>query len=103
MSNRFQNSPYKSDAFWIVYKKRFLDLRCGNGKCIPERFKCDKQQDCENNEDEADCDPSVIRTCSQDEYTCNNGACILVSGNCLISHPYRQDIPVARHSVLAVF
>lgn len=67
----------------------FTLSRCNNGKCIPDRWKCDKQQDCDENEDEKNCGNNITRTCSPDEFTCQNGACILVRiANFSLSHYY---------------
>lgn len=55
------------------------NFRCNNTKCIPERYRCDKQKDCDESEDETNCDYNITKTCSPEEYTCENGGCILVS------------------------
>lgn len=63
-----------NNSFYI----RFC-FRCNSGKCIPERYRCDKQQDCDENEDEIHCDYNITKTCATDEFTCDSGACILVN------------------------
>lgn len=56
--------------------------RCDD-KCIPEKLRCDKEQDCQGGEDELHCTTNATqRTCSPDEFTCNNGNCILKTWVC---------------------
>jgi len=57
------------------------EYKCADGTCIPKRWKCDKEQDCDGGEDENDCGSLGSEhplTCGSDEFTCNNGRCILV-------------------------
>lgn len=61
------------------------EFKCNSGKCIPERYRCDRQKDCEEEEDEANCENSRGESCSPDEFTCDNGACILVKYNSYFS------------------
>lgn len=57
---------------WIIF------FRCNGGQCIPEFWKCDEETDCENGEDEIGCTEKLPKTCGPDEFSCNNGNCILV-------------------------
>lgn len=59
------------------------EFKCADGTCIPIRWKCDQEQDCDGGEDEHDCGNINFKqqpasTCGADEFTCNNGRCILV-------------------------
>lgn len=57
------------------------EFKCADGTCIPLRWKCDKEQDCDGGEDENECgnmNSALSATCGSDEFTCNNGRCILV-------------------------
>lgn len=58
------------------------EYKCADGTCIPKRWKCDREQDCDGGEDENDCgavNSSHSLSCGNDEFTCKNGRCILVS------------------------
>lgn len=47
---------------------------CGNGRCVPYRYRCDHYDDCGDNSDEVGC---LFRPCDPTtEFTCNNGRCI---------------------------
>lgn len=35
---------------------RYYQFQCGNGHCIPNRWKCDKENDCGDWSDEKDCE-----------------------------------------------
>lgn len=64
------------------------EFKCADGTCISMRWKCDKEQDCDGGEDENECgnmNSAVSATCGTDEFTCNNGRCILVSTQKCIS------------------
>lgn len=82
-----QNRIFWNSISWNIFHNGHTDIshrifnsffRCNSGKCIPERYRCDKQQDCDENEDEIHCDYNITKTCATDEYTCDSGACILV-------------------------
>ncbi|XP_020811871.1 low-density lipoprotein receptor isoform X7 [Drosophila serrata] len=47
-------------------------FRCGNGNCIPNKWRCDQEHDCADGSDET---PELCRarTCSPDEYVCKSG------------------------------
>ncbi|XP_053248381.1 low-density lipoprotein receptor-related protein 8 isoform X2 [Podarcis raffonei] len=48
-------------------------FQCRNERCIPSIWKCDEDDDCSDNSDEADCPK---KTCAESDFTCNNGHCI---------------------------
>lgn len=54
-------------------------IRCNDNMCVPDRWRCDKQKDCKGGEDEVGCDVEYSRTCSPEEFSCNDGRCILVN------------------------
>jgi integrin beta 2 len=47
-------------------------FKCNNSKCIDIQFKCDGEDDCDDNSDETECGT----TCSSDSFTCKSGQCI---------------------------
>lgn len=54
------------------------EFKCDDGRCIPLRWRCDSEQDCDSGEDEKDCVDigPLTRECSDDEYTCKDSRCI---------------------------
>ncbi|XP_068809290.1 low-density lipoprotein receptor-related protein 8 isoform X1 [Struthio camelus] len=54
-------------------------FQCGNKRCIPAIWKCDEDDDCSDNSDEADC---PRKTCAESDFTCDNGHCIPARWKC---------------------
>uniref|UniRef100_A0A8C8C7J0 EGF-like domain-containing protein n=1 Tax=Oncorhynchus tshawytscha TaxID=74940 RepID=A0A8C8C7J0_ONCTS len=56
------------------------EFACKNNRCIQERWKCDGDNDCLDNSDEA---PELCpRTCPPNQYSCASGRCIPISWTC---------------------
>uniref|UniRef100_A0A671PIH0 Low-density lipoprotein receptor-related protein 8-like n=1 Tax=Sinocyclocheilus anshuiensis TaxID=1608454 RepID=A0A671PIH0_9TELE len=49
------------------------EFRCGSGECVKLAWRCDRDPDCKDKSDEADC---PLLTCRPDEFQCGDGSCI---------------------------
>uniref|UniRef100_A0A672P811 LDL receptor related protein 8 n=1 Tax=Sinocyclocheilus grahami TaxID=75366 RepID=A0A672P811_SINGR len=49
------------------------EFRCGSGECVKLSWRCDRDPDCKDKSDEADC---PLLTCRPDEFQCGDGSCI---------------------------
>ncbi|XP_076440226.1 low-density lipoprotein receptor-related protein 2-like [Babylonia areolata] len=49
-------------------------FQCRNGRCVPNSYRCDRDNDCLDNSDEQNC-PEVV-TCATNRFQCDNGRCI---------------------------
>uniref|UniRef100_A0A671KAK4 Low-density lipoprotein receptor-related protein 8-like n=1 Tax=Sinocyclocheilus anshuiensis TaxID=1608454 RepID=A0A671KAK4_9TELE len=49
------------------------EFHCGSGECVKLSWRCDRDPDCKDKSDEADC---PLLTCRPDEFQCGDGSCI---------------------------
>ncbi|XP_077986932.1 low-density lipoprotein receptor-related protein 4-like [Glandiceps talaboti] len=54
------------------------ELHCTDGRCIPQRWKCDGMNDCHDGKDEVECGGS----CSANTFLCGNNKCIAMNWVC---------------------
>ncbi|XP_078692876.1 uncharacterized protein LOC144922725 [Branchiostoma floridae x Branchiostoma belcheri] len=47
------------------------EFQCGNGRCIPDSFQCDGEDDCRDNSDEFNC-----TGCRRGKFMCEDGGCL---------------------------
>ncbi|XP_065069050.1 low-density lipoprotein receptor-related protein 4-like isoform X3 [Rhopilema esculentum] len=59
------------------------EWQCGSGQCISLSWKCDGEEDCVDNSDEASCSKLPTKKCSDSEFACKNGRrCIPKAWTC---------------------
>lgn len=55
------------------------EFTCNNGKCIQKRWRCDRDDDCDDMSDELNC-PAA--RCTDTEFKCDDGVCITAKWRC---------------------
>jgi len=67
------------------------EFECGDHRCIPNKWKCDGDEDCVGGDDESHTVCDVPRTCDPSQFTCvQGGACVPKSWAC-DTHPDCED------------
>lgn len=56
----------------------YNQFKCSNGHCVPENWKCNKLNDCQDGSDEVGCDQCK----ESDNFRCRNGRCVPQSVVC---------------------
>ncbi|XP_052777589.1 membrane frizzled-related protein-like [Mya arenaria] len=53
------------------------EFKCASGRCIPNRYRCDNDDDCGDDSDEANCGLTTTSSaCSGGDFRCGSGTCI---------------------------
>ncbi|XP_030179601.1 low-density lipoprotein receptor-related protein 2 [Lynx canadensis] len=63
----------KDTPCWCKIRAAELLEPCALGQAGPQQYPCDRRDDCGDYSDERDC---LYPTCSESEFTCQNGLCI---------------------------
>ncbi|KAG0726660.1 Very low-density lipoprotein receptor [Chionoecetes opilio] len=58
------------------------ELQCNSGKCIPERWKCDGEPDCDDESDENPEECAKLCTGEIDRWQCGTGQCVPIAWHC---------------------
>ena len=62
------------------HNNSFVTIRCKTGKCVPEHWRCDYEDDCGDGSDEAECPDLECEAGTQ--FSCTSGQCINKSWVC---------------------
>jgi len=80
---RFKSSGVQSLFFYLNDPDNHTcsdqHFSCASGRCVPNDWRCDGDDDCGDNSDEQSC-PSM--RCSEREFRCLDGNCITGSWRC---------------------